>query len=108
MITLEDLLRRHATLTVVHVERWIACGLLQPEDEPPRFSDIDAARVELLIELRDSLAIQEEALEVVMGLVDQVHGLRRRLALLAESIARQPPEVREQIAQTLRRIENAT
>jgi chaperone modulatory protein CbpM len=102
MITIDDLLQRYETLTVVHVERWIACGLLQPEDDEMRFSEVDAARVALLLELRDKLAIQEEALEVVMGLVDQVHGLRRRLQLLAEAIERQPPEVRQRIAQALR------
>ncbi|MBX3499569.1 MAG: hypothetical protein KF889_09000 [Alphaproteobacteria bacterium] len=103
MTTLEELLRLHGTLTPARIERWIAVGLLRPEgdDDPPRFAAIDVARVQLLIELREDLAIDDSALEAVVPLLDQVHTLRHRLARLADAIARQPEEVRRAIAAAL-------
>lgn len=103
MTTLEDLLRLHVALTPARVERWIAIGLLRPEgdDDPPRFAAIDVARVQLLIELREDLAIDDQALETVVPLLDQVHTLRHRLARLADAIARQPEDVRRAIAAAL-------
>ena len=103
MTTLEELLRLHAALTPARIQRWIAVGLLRPEgdDDPPRFAAIDVARVELLIELREDLAIDDSALETVLPLLDQVHTLRHRLARLADAIARQPDEVRRAIAAAL-------
>lgn len=103
MTTLEELLRLHAALTPGRIERWIAVGLLRPEgdDDPPRFAAIDVARVQLLIELREDLAIDDSALETMVPLLDQIHTLRHRLARLADAIARQPEDVRRAIAAAL-------
>ena len=103
MITLDELLARYDSATAVRLERWIFRGLVRPENgEPPRFADIDVARVELLVELGDVLACDDETLESVMDLLDQVHGLRRRLTVLAQVIRNQPQSVQEAIAAEVR------
>ena len=58
------------------------------------FHEVDVARVRLIQELRYDLAIDEEALPVVLHLLDQVYALRRRLRQMHDVIATQPDEVR--------------
>lgn len=110
MITLDELLARYDSATAVRLEQWIFRGLIRPEQggEPARFADIDVARVELLVELGDVLACDDETLESVMDLLDQVHGLRRRLTVVAQVIGRQPEAVQEAIVAELRRLDEET
>lgn len=104
MITLDELLARYDSATALRLERWIFRGLVRPEEDgdTPRFTDIDVARVELLVELGEVLACDDETLESVMGLLDQVHGLRRRLAILAHAIRSQPQSVQDAIVAEVR------
>ena len=106
MTTLNDLLRLHDRLTTMHVERWVARGLLRPagSDDTWTFEQIDVARVRLLAELEGEIGFDDEAIETIVGLVDQVHTLRGQLDLLARAIAEQPTATREAIAGTLRRL----
>lgn len=103
MTTLDDLLRVHGRLTTVHVERWVARGLLRPTDEGDAwtFETVDVARARLLAELVDEMGFDDEAVETVIDLLDQVHTLRRQLHQLGEAIGRQPAETREAIAAAL-------
>jgi chaperone modulatory protein CbpM len=106
MTTLDELLGLHDRLTTMHVERWVARGLLRPAGTADAwsFEQIDVARVRLLAELEGDIGFDDEAVETIVGLVDQVHTLRGQLDLLARAIAAQPPETREAIAGTLRRL----
>ncbi|MDN3568031.1 chaperone modulator CbpM [Paeniroseomonas aquatica] len=81
MITLDILYTRVAGLQPEDLRRWIAEGYVRPEAEAdaPVFAEIDVERVRLILELRDRLAVDEEALPVVLSLLDQVYALRRRL-----------------------------
>ena len=109
MTTLDELLSLHNRLTVMHVERWVARGLLRPTSGTDAgsawsFEQIDVARARLLAELADDIGFDDDTVETVIGLVDQVHTLRGQLDLLARAIAEQPPATREAIASTLRRL----
>ncbi len=61
------------------------------------FEDIDIARIRLIWQLRHDLLVDEEAMDVVLPLLDQVYGLRRRIRALTEAIERQPREVQAEI-----------
>jgi chaperone modulatory protein CbpM len=102
MMRLGDLL---AALGIAEAEllRWIDSGWVHPEGEPGAwiFRDIDVARVRLIIEIRHDLEIDEDALPVVLSLLDQLYGLRRDLGALCGAVAAQPPEVRAAIAAAL-------
>ena len=106
MTSLDDLLRQHGRLTAVHVERWVARGLLRPAGggDGWNFEQIDVARARLLGELVDELGFDDESVETVVDLVDQVHTLRRQLDLLGRAIAEQPAATREAIAVALDRL----
>ena len=106
MTTLAELLRLHDRLTALHVERWVARGLLRPAGTADAwsFEQIDVARVRLLAELEGDIGFDDEAIETIVGLVDQVHTLRGQLGLLARAIAEQPAETRQSIAGALRRL----
>ena len=102
MTTLDELLREHGRLTEIHVERWVARGLLRPTGAGDgwRFEQIDVARARLLGELVDELGFDDESVD----LVDQVYTLRRQLDLLGHAIAEQPAATRESIAAALDRL----
>ena len=106
MTTLDELLSLHGSLTTMHVERWVARGLLRPvgQGDAWTFEQVDVARARLLVELADEIGFDDEAVETIIGLVDQVHTLRGQLDLLARAIADQPPATREAIAGALRRL----
>jgi chaperone modulatory protein CbpM len=104
MTSLDELLRVDGRLTTVHVERWVARGLLRPSPDGDSwvFESVDVARARLLAELVDEMGFDDESVETVIDLVDQVHTLRRQLHQLGEAIGRQPAETREAIAVALK------
>ena len=106
MTNLDELLRLHGKLTTVHVERWVARGLLRPLGEADgwSFEQVDVARVRLLAELADDIGLDDDTVEAVIALIDQVHTLRHQLGLLAQAITEQPPETRAAIATALQRL----
>ena len=104
MTTLDELLRAHARITTVHVEHWVARGLLRPtaDGEAWIFEPVDVARACLLADLSDQMGFDEETVETVVGLLDQVHTLRRQLHQLGLAIGQQPTTTREAIAVALK------
>ncbi|MEL0020845.1 MAG: hypothetical protein VW709_13310 [Rickettsiales bacterium] len=48
------------------------------------------------------MQIGEEALPVVLSLLDQLHGARRELRSLADAIERQPEDIRRQVLASFR------
>ena len=59
------------------------------------------ARVELILEIRHEFAIDEEALPLVLGLLDQVYDLRRQLRRVCDALAAQPGEVQAAVRRAL-------
>lgn len=96
MTSFDAVIRLIAGLQAEDLRRWIAESWVRPEGgaEGYLFHEVDIARVRLICELRDELAIDEEAMPVVLNLLDQVYALRRRLRALAEAVEAQPDPVR--------------
>jgi chaperone modulatory protein CbpM len=59
------------------------------------------ARIRLIHELRHDLAVGDEAVPVVLQLIDQLYSTRHRLLRLGAVLARQPDPVRQAIADAL-------
>jgi len=89
METTEFLL--HVRLETAVVETWIAAGWLAPQQrgDVRDFSDIDVARARLILDLQQ-LGVNDEAIPVILDLIDQVHGLRRVLRGLLDTMQAQP------------------
>ena len=81
MMTLELVCARFQGLAPEELRGWVAAGLVRadPEGEALVFQEIDVARIALILELRETLALEEEALALVLSLLDQIYALRRRL-----------------------------
>ena len=88
MIGIEILVAQVRGLQRADVDRWIAQQWVKPDGQAGQyaFQDIDVARVRLICELRDELQVNEEALPVVLSLLDQLYDLRRRMHDLNETL----------------------
>jgi chaperone modulatory protein CbpM len=77
----------HARLDAHVLETWIEAGWLLPQQDGRvrDFSDVDLARAQLIVDLRQ-LGVNDEGIPVILDLVDQLHGLRRMLRELLAAI----------------------
>src|SRR5204862_1481277 len=100
---LDELTRRFAALDDAELARWIENRWILPNEEGGRwvFYEVDVARVELILEIRREFTIDDEAMSLVLGLLDQVYSLRRQMRRLSDALEQQPPEVRDAIHRAL-------
>jgi chaperone modulatory protein CbpM len=84
MITLDILCARFTALNPDDLRRWIAEGHVRTDRAADDliFTGIDVERVRLILELRDLMQVNEEALPIVLSLLDQIYELRRRMRAL--------------------------
>ncbi|MDR3528653.1 MAG: chaperone modulator CbpM [Rhizomicrobium sp.] len=75
------------------LERWILNEWVKPDAGcgDYEFCEIDVARARLIRDLRDDLDVNEEALPVVLLLLDQLYDLRRRLHDISAAIDQTVP-----------------
>lgn len=89
------------------VTSWVEQHWVLPESEGDggqgawRFDDVDLARLRLIAELTRDLEIGDEAIPVVLNLLDQIYQLRDKLSALEQAIDRASPECRAEIARLL-------
>jgi chaperone modulatory protein CbpM len=79
------------------IQDWVARGWVHVAGASPEewvFAEIDVARIRLIRELRIDLEVDENALPLVLSLLDQVYDLRRALKAVARALEGQPAEVR--------------
>ncbi len=92
MITVQTL---SATVGVAEAEitRWVELTWLHPDGSAGGwlFQEVDVARVRLIAELRE-LRMDEEAMPVVLSLMDQLYAERRRMRLLQQAVNEAAPD----------------
>jgi chaperone modulatory protein CbpM len=91
---LERLLADCRDLTAEDAQLFCDCGWLQPQEGE---QELDAERARLIQWLRRTYEPQDEALELMLHLIDQLYGVRSRMQCLAEAISRQPRQVQAEI-----------
>lgn len=103
MIETGELLRR-ARLDHAALDAWVEVGWLLPRyyAQVRGFAEIDVARACLIRDLKQDLGVNDEAVDVILDLIDQVHGLRRTLRDLLTSVRGQPEETQQRIVGTMR------
>jgi chaperone modulatory protein CbpM len=79
-------------IVVLIERRWV---LPLQQDGDYIFSEADTARVQMILELRRDCAINDEAMEVVLGLLDKLYGVRRQMRDLLEAVAELPEAQRD-------------
>jgi chaperone modulatory protein CbpM len=85
-------------LSVRRLRTWVRRGFIRPQRGAGEtiYTEVDVARICLFCELREDLSIDEEALSVIVPLIDQIHGLRRQLRTLGRAVEAQPKQVQDQ------------
>ena len=87
-----------STIELHTLEQWIERRWIVPPTGPTlriALSEVDAARAVFIRDLRADFGVNDEGVDVVLHLVDQLHGLRRLLGELRAELdpAREGPRV---------------
>ncbi len=91
-------------LDTVELIGWIERGWVQPDaaGDVWEFREIDVARVRLIRDLRRGMDVSEDAVPLVLSLLDQVYELRGQLRRMIDALSSQPQEVRAAIVAAMR------
>ncbi|MBV1864247.1 MAG: hypothetical protein KUG74_07385 [Rhodobacteraceae bacterium] len=90
-------------LTPTRLSTYVKHEFLSPatSKDGPVYTAADLARIELICDLSDQFDLKEDALGVVLSLIDQLHGVRGELRRVMVAIEEQPVEVRDRIMTAL-------
>ena len=95
-----------ARLDAAALDTWVEAGWLIPrrDADAADFTDADLARARLIRDLQHDMGVNEEAIPIILDLLDQVHGLRRMLRGVASAVCTQPDETRQRIVTEVRSV----
>jgi chaperone modulatory protein CbpM len=105
VLTEEETIAAVARLTRVRLSAFVRAEAVRPVVAGGRtgFTQVDIARLELLCDLTEGFDLEDDALGLVVSLIDQLHAARADLAALAAAISDEPPETRRRLAVALAR-----
>lgn len=100
----EEILALVPDLSDASLDALTEAGIVQPvlEGDAPRFRDIDAARLQLAVDLEDAFQLDADALALVLSLIDQLHGLKGEMRAVLSALAAEPPETRARLRGIIR------
>jgi chaperone modulatory protein CbpM len=77
-----------AGLEMQTLDLWLEQRWLIPDQTfgGMNFSDVDLARARLILDLKTGFRINDEGIDVILHLMDQLHGLRRALDQLHKDL----------------------
>ncbi|HTP85064.1 MAG TPA: chaperone modulator CbpM [Alphaproteobacteria bacterium] len=70
------------------------------------FGEADVARLQMIVELHRDLAIDDEAMSVVLDLLDKLYGLRRQMRDLLAAVEELPEAHREKLLRRIGRVQD--
>lgn len=99
----EEIIQSVGRLTRSRLTTFVQADYVRPteSDTGAHFSQIDLARIELICDLCDDFELEEDAVGLVLSLVDQLHSARAELRTLADAIAQQSEDVQKRIQSVL-------
>ena len=68
------------------LEFWLAQEWLIPEPSDAGFTDREVARARLIRDLEGDFGVNDEGVDIILHLVDQLHGLRHALGQLRPDV----------------------
>ena len=101
MIGIDVVIAQISGLKRQDLERWISNAWVRPDKSAGGyvFREIDVARARLILAMRDEMEINEDALPVVLLLLDQLYDLRRQMRDLNNAFMQVvPSDVRQDLA----------
>ena len=104
MASFDDVLRQHR-IERVELTAWIEQRWVRPASTAAglEFDAVDEARVKLIKELRRDLMLEDEALGLVLELLDQLYAARQALQTVDEAIEALPEHLQREVRSHLRR-----
>jgi len=105
MIDQKEILLRVKGVSAVQLDLWVCEHWVRParSGEDFAFNDADIARVHLLHTLYNELEVGDEAIPIILSLIDQLHEMRAHMHTISGAIDDQPEEVRFQILEQARK-----
>ena len=103
-LTEKQLLRALEAVSRRQLRLWINRGWIVPAlgEAGPAFDETDLARARLVSHLRHEMNVNEDAVPVVLALMDQLYSIRHELRTVVEAIDDQPHRVRRRIREAYR------
>lgn len=100
MIPLDTVAERFPEVAPAELALWVERRWVRAERGPDgawRLTEMDVARVRLLVELRVTLEVEDDAIPLVLSLLDQLYDARRAVRALLAALDEQPPDVRQAV-----------
>jgi chaperone modulatory protein CbpM len=90
-------------IEVTELNLWLEQGWLVPElsENQYRFRDADLARARLILDLTRRMGVNDAGVDIVMELVDQLHGVRGVMRDLVAAIGREDVEIQQRLLAVL-------
>lgn len=103
MTTTIEQITRVYRIEKVELETWIEHRWIRPAQtaQGPVFDEVDEARIKLIRELRDDLKVDDDALDLVLSLLDQLYATRKLLRTLNTAMCALPEPLRAEIRSRL-------
>ena len=100
----EQVIERVTALTAERLDLFERLRIVTPvmTSEGPRYRRLDVRRITLICELTDDFEVNEDALVIIMSLLDQLHGAQSQLEQVARAISAEPAEIKARLSQRLR------
>jgi len=106
VIPLETVAVRFPEVAPDELALWVERRWVRAERDPDgvwRLTEMDVARVRLLIELRVTLEVTEDLIPMVLSLIDQLYDARRTVRALLAALDEQPMALRTAVLAAARR-----
>ena len=106
MPTFDEIIRVHR-IERTQLQTWIEQRWVRPTTTAVGyvFDEVDEARITLIQEMRAEFLVNDDALEVVLSLLDQLYATRQALRRIEQAMEALPESVREEIKAILRQPE---
>ncbi|MBY5652412.1 MerR family transcriptional regulator [Rhizobium leguminosarum] len=99
--------RLYLKIDIAQLDLWIEQGWVIPETSGGKrqFRDADVARARLILDLMGNMGVNEAGVDIVMELVDELHGLRGTMGKLMTAIGKQEQDVQRRLFESLEEID---
>lgn len=99
----EQVIEKVASLTAERLSYFERLQIVTPVSTPQglRYRTLDVRRITLLCELTDDFEVNEDALVIIMSLLDQLHGAHIKLDQVVQAINAEPSETKLRLSQRL-------
>ncbi len=106
-LTEDDVVNAIADLTPDRLVAFVQAELVIPlqTDRGRRFRQVDKARLELLCDLTEQFGMDEDALAVILSLIDQLYAVRSDLRCVLKAVDQQPEDVRARLEQAIETVQ---